>query len=104
VRIIAGALALIVVASCNAHPPTADEIRDAYAAHLKADPVHEVGMRANTSPAVIPQQEPACSSDGNAHFDCRIRVIYETSAGRHSQEQMVHVRRSGGSWVVDSVN
>lgn len=61
-------------------------------------------MQANAQPAVIPQQEPICSSDGNGHFDCRIRVIYETRTTRRSEEQMIHIRRTGSGWAIDSVN
>ena len=95
---------LPVLASCGPKPPTTEEIRDAYARHVRDDPVHEVGLKARQAPIVIPQQEPVCSSDGNAHFDCRIRVIFETQAGPRSQEQSVHIRHEGGRWIMDSVN
>ena len=95
---------LLLLTSCGPKPPTAQEIRDAYARHVRADPVHEVGLKARQAPIVIPQQEPVCTPDGNAHFDCRIRVIFETDAGPKSEEQRVHIRREGGSWVMDSVN
>lgn len=98
------AAGLLALASCGSRPPTTEEIRDAYARHVRDDPVHEVGLKARQAPVVIPQQEPACSSDGDTHFDCRIRVIFETDAGRKSEEQRVHIRREGRSWVMDSVN
>ena len=81
-----------------------EDIRQAYAAHVDADPVHEVGLGARAQPAVIPNQDLRCSSDGNSHFDCRVRVIFETSSERRSQDQLVHVRREGGTWIIDSVN
>lgn len=96
--------ALLTLTGCGTQAPTTDQIRTAYAAHLAADPVHKEGLRANEAPAVIPQQEPACRSDGNGHFDCRIRVVFETSSSRRSQEQMIHIRRENGAWIIDSVN
>ena len=98
------AAGLILLASCGPKPPTAQEIRDAYAKHVTDDPVHEVGLRARQAPVVIPQQEPVCTRDGGTHFDCRIRVIFETEAGPRSQEQRVHIRREAGAWIMDSVN
>ncbi len=61
-------------------------------------------MRARAQPVVIPNQEPDCSSDGNGHFDCRIRVIYESPAGPASQQQTIHIRRTADSWIIDSLN
>lgn len=95
---------MLALAACAEEPPTAYDIRQAYAAHMERDPVHEVGLRAKAAPVAIPQQEPNCRSDGNAHFDCRIRVIYETSAGRRSEEQLIHIRRENGTWLIDSIN
>ena len=94
----------LLLSSCGAPPPTTEDIRRAYAEHVEADRVHERGLQAKQAPLVIPQQEPNCSRDGRTHFDCRIRVIFETEAGPHSEEQNVHVRREGGTWIIDSVN
>lgn len=80
------------------------DVRSAYAQHVEQDPVHEVGLKAKEPPAVIPNQEPECSSDGSGHFDCRIRVIYETKAARRSEEQTIHIRRADGGWVIDSLD
>lgn len=90
--------------ACAEEPPTALDIRQAYAAHMERDPVHGVGLRAKAAPVAIPQQDPDCRSDGGAHFDCRIRVIYETRAGPRSEEQVIHIRRENGSWLIDSIN
>lgn len=103
-RIGAVSTILMAMVACGWQPPTADEIRRAYAAHVRMDPVHEVGLEAKNPPVVIPNQEPRCTSDGNAHFDCRIRVIFETRSGPRSQEQVVHVRSANGGWAIDSVN
>lgn len=100
----AGILPLALLSACGAPAPTAEELRQAYATHVEADRVHERGLRAKEAPVVIPQQEPNCSRDGTSHFDCRIRVIFETPAGPRSQEQNVHVRRDGASWAIDSIN
>lgn len=103
----AGAVAaatFLLVSACSSQPPTAEEIRAAYAAHVREDPVHEVGLRAKAAPAVIPNQEPRCTSDGNGHFDCRIRVIFETTSEPRSQDQLIHIRSEGGTWVIDSIN
>lgn len=97
-------LAALALAGCGRAPPTIEDIRDAYTAHVQADLVHEKGLGASEAPLVIPNQEPACTSDGGGHFDCRVRVIFETPQGRHSQEQKVHVRRDQGSWTIDSMN
>lgn len=95
----------IIAASCGAEtPPTAADIRIAYAAHVAADTSHGRGLNAVEAPAVIPFQEPKCSADGNYHFDCRITVIFETPAGRRSQEQAIHIRRSADEWHIDSIN
>lgn len=103
-RIAAAAPLTFLAASCADRPPTAEDIRQAYAAHVERDPVHGAGLKAVEAPAVIPYQEPRCSSDGNYHFDCRITVIFETRAGRHSQEQVIHIRRTDGAWHIDSIN
>ena len=95
---------LLLLNACAEQPPTALDIRQAYAAHMERDPVHGVGLRAKAAPVAMPQQEPDCRSDGDAHFDCRIRVIYETRAGRRSEEQVIHIRRANGSWLIDSIN
>lgn len=97
-------VALALLASCGVQPPTAEEIHHAYAEHVHADRAHELGLQAKQAPVVVPQQEPRCTADGNAHFDCRIRVIFETDAGPRSQEQQVHIRRESGRWVIDSIN
>ena len=97
-------LAALALSGCGRAPPTVDDIRAAYTAHVQADRVHEKGLGANEAPLVIPNQEPACTSDSGGHFDCRVRVIFETSQGRQSQEQIVHIRRDEGMWVVDSMN
>ena len=89
---------------CGAPPPTTDDIRRAYAEHVEADRVHELGLQAKQAPLVIPQQDANCRRDGTAHFDCRIRVIFETAEGPRSEEHAVHIRSEGGSWIVDSVN
>ena len=96
--------AALFLAGCGGRPPTVEELRTAYATHMRDDPVHEKGLSAKEAPAVIPQQEPRCKSDGNGHFDCRIRVIYETEGSRHSKEQAIHVRREGGGWIIDSID
>ena len=85
-------------------PPTTDEIRRAYAAHLISDPVHERGLEANQPPAVIPNQDPICIRDSNSHFDCRIKVIFETGRKLRSEEQTIHIQRETGRWVIDSLN
>lgn len=90
--------------SCGVPAPTTEELRQAYAEHVEADRVHERGLEAKQAPVVIPQQEATCSRDGRTHFDCRIRVIFETPAGPRSEEQNVHVRRDGVSWAIDSIN
>ena len=95
---------LSLLSGCGVSPPTTDDIRRAYAEHVKVDRVHERGLQAKQAPLVIPQQEPNCSRDGRTHFDCRIRVIFETAAGPRSEEQNVHVRHEGGAWIIDSVN
>jgi hypothetical protein len=95
---------LAFLSACGVPAPTTAELRQAYADHVESDRVHERGMEAKQAPVVIPQQEPSCSRDGWAHFDCRLRVIFETPAGRRSEEQNVHVRRHGDSWVIDSIN
>lgn len=95
---------LVLLAACGQQAPTVEEIREAYAAHMRRDPVHERGLRAKDAPAVIPQQEPQCTPDGRTHFDCRIRVVFETPAGRHSQEQAVHIKLERGTWSVESIN
>jgi hypothetical protein len=95
---------LALLAGCGAPPPTTDEIRRAYSEHVEADRVHERGLQAKEAPVVIPQQEANCSRDGRTHFDCRIRVIFETAAGARSQEQNVHIRREADAWIIDSVN
>ena len=69
-----------VAGVCGVAPPATDEIRRAYAEHVEADRVHERGLQAKEAPVVIPQQEASCSRDGRTHFDCRIRVIFETDA------------------------
>lgn len=93
-----------LLSGCGVAPPTTDDLRRAYAEHMEADRVHERGLQAKQAPLVIPQQEPNCSRDGRTHFDCRIRVIFETAAGPHSEEQNVHVRFEGGAWIIDSIN
>lgn len=85
-------------------PPTMEEIRSAYAAHMRRDPVHEIGLAAQAPPAVLPNQAPLCTSDGGSHFDCRIKVIFETKGSKRSDEQKIHIRRDGGSWIIDSLN
>lgn len=97
-------LAALALAGCGRAPPTIDDIRNAYTAHVRADRVHEKGLGANQAPLVIPNQEPVCTSDGGGHFDCRVRVIFETRDGRRSQEQMVHIRSDERAWVVESMN
>ncbi len=97
-------LASLALTGCGRAPPTIDDIRNAYTAHVRADRVHEKGLGANEAPLVIPKQEPACSPDGGGHFDCRVRVIFETAQGRQSEEQIVHIRRDGGAWVIESMN
>ena len=94
----------LFLAGCSERPPTVEELRTAYATHMRGDPVHEKGLSAKEAPVVIPQQEPRCKSDGSGHFDCRIRVIYETDGDRHSKEQAIHVRREGGGWIIDSID
>lgn len=101
---VVGAAPLVLLSACGVAPPTTDEIRRAYAEHVEADRIHERGLQAKEAPVVIPQQEANCSRDGRTHFDCRIRVIFETAAGPRSQEQNVHIRREGGAWIIDSVN
>lgn len=93
-----------LLSACGASPPTADDIRRAYAIHVENDPVHERGLRAKRAPAVIPRQDPDCTRDGWSHFDCRIRVIFETPTAPRSQEQTIHIRRDRGAWVIDSAN
>lgn len=95
---------LALLSGCGTPPPSTDDIRRAYAEHVEADRVHERGLQAKQAPLVIPQQEPNCSRDGRTHFDCRIRVIFETAGGPRSEEQNVHVRHEGGAWIIDSVN
>lgn len=98
-------LAALPLSGCSStSPPTIDEIRNAYTVHVRADRVHEKGLDAYEAPAVIPNQEPACVSDGGGHFDCRVRVIFETSEGRRSEDQMVHIRRDEETWTIDSMN
>lgn len=97
-------LSILLVAGCGPPPPTAEDIRQAYADHVRRDPVHERGLQAKEAPMAIPQQRPSCTRDGRTHFDCRIRVIFETQAGRESQEQQIHIRRERDSWVIDSIN
>lgn len=103
-QLVSSLVPLALLSGCGAPPPTTDDIRRAYAEHVQADRVHEVGLEAKQAPIVIPQQEPNCSRDGRTHFDCRIRVIFETVAGPRSEEHKVHIRREGGSWIADSVN
>lgn len=98
------ALLLPAGTACGTPPPTTEEIREAYAAHMRADPVHEIGLKARQTPVVIPSQEPVCSSDGDAHFDCRIRVIYETKQARRSEDQTLHIKREGGTWIIESLD
>lgn len=96
--------AILLLSACGGRPPTTEEIRQAYADHVQRDRVHEVGLQAKQAPLVIPQQQPLCTHDGKSHFDCRIRVIFETADGPRSEEHDVHVRREGGTWIMDSVN
>ena len=96
--------AFLLLSACGTTPPTTQEIREAYADHVRSDRVHEVGLRAKQAPVMIPQQEPRCSHDGSTHYDCRIRVIFETAGGPRSEEQSVHIRHEGGAWIIDSVN
>ena len=103
-RVVAWLAPLSLLSGCGVSPPTTDDIRGAYAKHVEADRVHERGLQAKQAPLVIPQQEPNCSRDGRTHFDCRIRVIFETAAGPRSEEQNVHVRHEDGAWIIDSVN
>lgn len=70
---------------------------------MQRDPVHERGMYARRAPAVLPHQLADCSADGNGHFDCRVRVIFETAAGRRSVRQFVHIRRARETWVIESI-
>lgn len=87
--------------------PTTDDIRAAYAAHLKGDPAHAVGLAAKSPPAVIPNQQPRCASDGNGHFDCEISVFYELDGGgrnKRSARHALHIRKVGPVWVIDSLN
>lgn len=87
--------------------PTTDEIRSAYAAHVAADPAHAVGLAARSPLAVIPNQQPACTPDGNSHFDCEIDVFYDVGGGnrdRRSARHAFHIRKDGSSWVIESLN
>lgn len=93
-----------LVGCAGPEPPTTEDIRSAYAAHMRRDPVHEIGLSAQAPPAVIPNQSPICTSDGGSHFDCRIRVIFETKGRKRSDEEKVHIRRDGESWIIDSLN
>lgn len=103
-RLLTLAAAIGSLSSCGVPAPTTEDLRQAYAAHVQVDRVHERGLEAKHAPLVIPQQESNCSRDGRTHFDCRIRVIFETPAGHRSEEQNVHIRRDGAAWVIDSVN
>ena len=99
--------AALLLAACGQNAPTTEEIRNAYANHVRGDPLHEVGLDAKAPTVVIPNQEPRCSSDGNGHFDCRIRVIFEAkeaNRSQRSQEQNIHIRRDAETWIIDSLN
>lgn len=89
-RLLILAAAIGSLSSCGVPAPTTEELRQAYAAHVQVDRVHERGLEAKHAPLVIPQQEPNC--------------IFETPAGHRSEEQNVHIRRDGAAWVIDSVN
>lgn len=104
IGLLRGLVPLALLSGCGAPPPTTDDIRRAYAEHVRLDRVHERGLEAKQAPLVIPQQEPICSRDGRTHFDCRIRVIFETTAGPRSEEHNIHIRLESGSWIADSVN
>ena len=94
----------LLLSSCGRQSPTVEEIRIAYATHMQRDRVHERGLRAKQTPVVIPQQDPQCTADGNAHFDCRIRIFFENPAGRRSEEQHIHIRRVAEGWAIDSID
>lgn len=71
------------------------------------DPAHAAGLAAKAPPVVIPNQEPRCTPDGNGHFDCRIRVIFEakdSKRSQRSQEHNLHIKRDAGTWIIDSLN
>lgn len=104
-RRVAFALVLACLGGCErAKPPTIDEVRRAYAAHMRLDPVHELGMRAKTRPALIPTQEPLCTADNASHFDCRIDVFYEAAGARRSSREFIHIVRQTHGWQIESVN
>lgn len=98
----------LMLASCEGpQAPTTEEIRTAYAAHLAADPAHAAGLAAKSPPAVIPNQQPSCASDGNGHFDCEISVFYELNEGgrnKRSARHTLHIRKVGAMWVIESLN
>lgn len=74
---------------------------------MKADPGHTVGLAAKAPPAVIPNQQPNCTSDGNAHYDCQISVFYELDAigrSRRTARHTLHIRKAGAGWVIESLN
>ena len=97
-------IATIAITACGSPPPTVENLRQAYAAHVEEDRVHKTGLQAQEAPVVIPNQQPNCTRDGGAHFDCRIRVIFETEGRKRSQEQVVHIKREGGAWIIDSLD
>ena len=98
----------ILLWSCDRQQaPTTEELRTAYAAHLTADPAHTVGLAAKSPPAVIPNQQPYCTADGNDHFDCQINVFYDVGKGnrdKRSARHTLHIRRDGRLWVIESLN
>lgn len=99
---------LVILESCQRQKaPTTDEIRTAYAAHVAADPAHVAGLAAKSPPAVIPNQQPACTPDGNRHFDCEINVFYDVgneNRDKRSARHALHIRKNGSSWVIESLN
>lgn len=99
---------LVTLEGCQRQKaPATDEIRAAYAAHVAADPAHAVGMAAKSPPAVIPNQQPDCTPDGNSHFDCEINVFYDVGAGnrdKRSARHTLHIRKVESSWVIESLN
>lgn len=102
-----GSVALFLLGCQEQQAPTTEEIRKAYAAHVGGDPAHAAGLAAKAPPVVIPNQEPKCTPDGNGHFDCRIRVIFEakdSKRSQRSQEHNLHIRRDAGTWIIDSLN